>query len=116
MEEIPIRENLLVTMGVRAGVMDVRGYIDLPTGVEGEAELAAFVSESVTNYMKTDDVCFDEYIETVLTQQYGKKKSCRECWNWKYCGLSHGHGIGNCKVRGTVEKDDTTACESFRNE
>ena len=116
MRNVSIRENMLVTMGARAGSMECLGYITLPAGAAGEDKLAAFVCETVTDYLNSDgDVGFDEYIETALTKKYGRDKTCRECWNWKCCGLSHGRGIGNCKVRGTVENYDTPACESFYN-
>ena len=70
-----IRENMLVTMGARAGSMEVLEYIALPEGSAGEDELAAFVCEVVTEYLKSDgEVSFDEFIEVALTNKYGRNK------------------------------------------
>lgn len=72
-KEMLIRENMLVTMGVRAGCMEALGHIVLPDGSNGEDAVARFVSETVTNYTNTEaDIGFDEYIEAALTEKYGK--------------------------------------------
>ena len=73
MRKVSIRENMLVTMGARAGSMECLGYISLPAGSAGEDQLAAFACETVTGYLESDgDVGFDEYIEVALTEKYGK--------------------------------------------
>lgn len=79
-----IRENLLITMGVRAGCMDVHGYITLPEGSTGEDAVATFVSETVTSYLQNkEDINFDEYIETALVKKYGKG-DCELCMQIKW--------------------------------
>ena len=70
-----IRDNLLVTIGIRAAYMDVRGDIELPTGSTGEDILAEFASELVEAWFKLEpDIGFDEYIETALLNQFSKEK------------------------------------------
>jgi hypothetical protein len=51
------------------------GYIKLPEGIEGEADMALLVAKIVDAYISiNDDINFDEYIETVLMDKYGRKK------------------------------------------
>lgn len=69
-----IRDDLLVTMGARAAYMHDKDLIKLPSGVEGERELSAFVVTTVNKYIFSPglfDMNFDEYIETALTEKYG---------------------------------------------
>jgi hypothetical protein len=69
-----LRENLLVTMGVRAGSMEAAGHIRLPEGVLGEDEVADFVVRTVDAYLALPidcDISFDEFIETALTEKWG---------------------------------------------
>lgn len=74
MNRTKIYDHLLVTLGCRAGVMDMRGDIDLPIGTYGEDDLAEFAARTVDDYMTTDgDTPFDEYIETALLAKYGKE-------------------------------------------
>lgn len=66
-----LRDNLLVTAGARAAYMHCAGRIELPRGVEGEAEIAHFISTVVNRYIVFDqDENFDEYIELALTDKY----------------------------------------------
>ena len=68
-----IRDNLLVTAGARAAYMDCKSSIDIPGGLEGEDELANFVTTAVDTYLENgDDTPFDEYIESKLMAKYGK--------------------------------------------
>lgn len=69
----PDRDNLLVTAGVRAACMDSKGAIDIPSGLEGEEQLAKFIAGTVDAYLKLDDVNFDMYIEDALSKEYGVK-------------------------------------------
>ena len=62
-----LRDNLLVTMGTRAAYMDCQKIITLPDGIEGENELAKFITEKVDKYIdkyidKNIDESFDLYI------------------------------------------------------
>ena len=66
-----LRDNLLVTAGVRAAYMHDAGVIDLPGGLLGEEQLAKFISEQVDAYAWFNtDVNFDEYIESALFHEY----------------------------------------------
>lgn len=68
------RDNLLITAGARAAYMDGT-YIGLPSGVEGEAELALYISRLVDSYMLLEtEQNFDLYIETALLEKYGYKE------------------------------------------
>lgn len=69
-----LRDNLLVTAGARAAYMHCAGCIELPHGIEGEEEIALYISTVVDRYMTFDtDENFDEYIEMALTDKYGRK-------------------------------------------
>lgn len=69
---VSTRDNLLVTMGARAGGMERIGCIKLPDGVIGEYELAKFVVNKVDNYIENEiDESFDCYIEEALMKEYG---------------------------------------------
>lgn len=68
-----IRDNQLVTAGARAAYLHSSGEIDIPGGLEGEDELAYFVTKIVDYYYnELVDVNFDAYIETELIREYGK--------------------------------------------
>lgn len=70
-----LRDDLLVTAGARAAYMHYDGYIKLPEGIEGEADLARIVSNIADSYISLDDrINFDEYVETILIAKYGRKK------------------------------------------
>lgn len=69
-----VRENMLITMGCRAGEMCGMGHIALPVNVSGEDELARFVVGAVDRYIEEDiDESFDCYIEEALMKEYGKE-------------------------------------------
>lgn len=77
------RDEMLVTMGARAAYMESRGDIKLPSGVQGEHELASYVSRKVGEYMnlrdsRLVDITFDEFIETALINAYGHKEIPKE--------------------------------------
>lgn len=62
-----LRDNLLITAGLRAAYMDARYDINLP----GEDDLSRRVVELVDRYIEEKiDISFDEYIETFLLQTY----------------------------------------------
>jgi hypothetical protein len=64
--------NLYVTAGCRAGTMDMMNQIDLPTGVDGEEELAIFVEDAIGEWSRTQpDMPFDEFIENRLLLRFG---------------------------------------------
>ena len=70
-----MRDDLLVTAGARAAYMHHDGFIKLPEGIEGEAALAFLVADIVDAYLSIEDrINFDEYIETILMDKYGRKK------------------------------------------
>ena len=72
---IDIRDNLLVTAGVRAGYMHMMEEIDIPSGVKGEDRLASFIVDAVRTYLKlADDIPFDLFIENTLINEFGKEK------------------------------------------
>lgn len=75
MSKISIRDNMLVTFGCRAGVMDALGHISLPDGCAGEDELAKVGAETVDAYIREepDFTSFDEYIEVALVRAFPKK-------------------------------------------
>ena len=67
-----LRDDLLVTAGVRAGCMEYSESIKLPSGLEGEAGVANYISREVDYYIASDDRGnFDEFIEESLLARYG---------------------------------------------
>lgn len=67
-----LRNNLLVTAGVRAGCMDMSEHINLPTTIEGEHEVALYISRKVDYYLASDRrENFDEFIEKCLIRRFG---------------------------------------------
>lgn len=68
-----IRDNLLVTMGCRAGHMEAAGEILVGGTVDDDDKLAAFCSEMVDAYLNldSDDISFDEWIERALMEKFG---------------------------------------------
>lgn len=69
-----LRDNLLVTIGCRAGHMECLGFISIPSGVDGEDKLARFASRVVDRFIEDEfDMSFDEYIESALEDEYGGK-------------------------------------------
>lgn len=68
---VSLRDNLLVTTGMRIAYMDDLGVIDIPRGVEGEHAIAEFISNLVDKYLIGGDVNFDEYIEEAINEEYG---------------------------------------------
>ena len=70
-----VRDNLLVTAGARAAYMDDANVINLPSGVDGEDELATFLSAVVDQYISFrrffDEPNFDEFVEKSLQEKYG---------------------------------------------
>lgn len=71
--KVSIRDNMLVTAGTRAAYMDYRGDIEIPCSLDGEDELADFITKMVDAYIKdNDDTPFDWYIENRLMDKYGK--------------------------------------------
>lgn len=74
-----LRDNLLITAGLRAGYMDAIYDINLHGGVDGEDDLSRRVVEFVDRYIEEKiDISFDEYIETFLLQTYPNGKSEEE--------------------------------------
>lgn len=70
-----LRDNLLVTAGVRAGRMDYTEDIKLSSGLEGEDDVANYISREVDYYLASDDrENFDEFIEESLLARYGVEK------------------------------------------
>lgn len=66
------RDDLMVTMGTRAGYMECAGEILLPEGVNGEFAFSKFVAEKVDYYIDEEiDESFDLYIEEELIRKYG---------------------------------------------
>lgn len=66
-----IRDNLLITAGMRAGYMDGRGDIDLRiSSAEDEDRVASYIAGVVDEYLTLEDVIFDEYIEKALMKRY----------------------------------------------
>ena len=71
-----IRDNLLITAGSRAAYMDAFHVIDLPYGVDGEDEIADFVTKLVDEYLaKNIDEPFDIFIEKTLMKRYKNDKN-----------------------------------------
>ena len=67
-----VRDNLLVTAGVRAGFMDYSEDIKLPPGLEGEADVANYISREIDYYLAADKKDpFDIFIEESLSARYG---------------------------------------------
>lgn len=66
--------NLLVTAGCRAGCMNAAGMIELPSGVDGEDELAKFCVKAVSEWMDSRDESFDLYIEQALAEEFPCRK------------------------------------------
>lgn len=73
MQKATLHENLLVTIGCRAGAMDALGHIHLPEFSRGEDDLANTAAYVVRLYEEQDEIGFDEFIETALMAKYGKE-------------------------------------------
>lgn len=69
-----IRDNLLVTAGIRALHMDYSGEIDIPEGLEEEYKLVEFLTKVVDDYIRLDWGNFDLYLEAKLIERYGVNK------------------------------------------
>lgn len=67
-----IRDNLLVTAGMRAAHMYDADVLILPEGLKGEDEIARFVTRVVDEYLSVDPGNFDIWIEEALMKAYGK--------------------------------------------
>lgn len=69
------RDNLLVTIGSRAAYMDIQGCIDLPielpSGVDGEEEIAKACVEIVDKWDHEEN--FDLYIEEELIKRFAPR-------------------------------------------
>lgn len=71
-----IRDNLLITAGSRAAYMDAFHVIDLPYGVDGEDEVADFVTKLVDEYITNNiDEPFDVFIEKALMKRYNNENN-----------------------------------------
>jgi len=78
MRKPTIREELIVSMALRAGEMDALHYIDLDTTVVGEEALSIFIVNCVDAWINEDFDpyefdedgcdCFDIWIEEKLKQ------------------------------------------------
>ena len=68
---VKIRDNLLVTAGMRVAYMDDLGLIDIPRGEKGEHQITEFIRNLIDNYPIGGDVNFDEYIEAAIQKEYG---------------------------------------------
>ena len=66
-----IRDNLLVTAGIRAVHMDYSGEIDIHEGLEEEYKLVEFLTKVVDDYVRLDRKNFDLYLEAKLIERYG---------------------------------------------
>ena len=72
-----LKENLLVTFGARAAVLDSLGHIELPAHSSGEDELADFAVSVCNQWIDRDDndcLSFDEFIETALIEKWGSDR------------------------------------------
>lgn len=69
-----IRDNLLVTAGIRAVHMYYSGKIDIPEGLEEENKLAEFLTKVIDDYIRLDDKNLDLYLEYRLIERYGGNK------------------------------------------
>ena len=69
------RDNLLVIGGARAAYMDQIGDIEIPGGLEGEDKLAEIVVSIVDDYCAYDYMPFDDYLESRLLYDFGRKKN-----------------------------------------
>ena len=71
--QVVIRDHLLVIAGARAAYMDCAGAIHIETSVQGEEDMAKFITSIVNRYCELDqDMNFDEYIENNLIYKYQK--------------------------------------------
>lgn len=62
-----------VTIGMRIAYMDCKGLLDLPSGLPGEEEIAAFAVDIRDGYHKYE-WSWDDYIEREILKKYGKKE------------------------------------------
>jgi len=76
-----LRDNLLVTAGIRAGSMDTQACISLPSDVEGEAGTADLIAGAVNNFLECypEKQCFDLYIEAMLQEEFPAGKRAELC-------------------------------------
>lgn len=77
-KRMSIRDNMLVTLGLRAGQMEGLGYITLPAGANGEDWFAEFSIKAVDDFLANGDSYeggFDCWIEEALTSRYGTQKT-----------------------------------------
>lgn len=65
------RDNLLVTSGARVAYMNTMNHISIPDGIDGEHEVAMFISKVVDSYLCLDhEMNFDEFIEEAIQKKY----------------------------------------------
>ena len=67
-----LRDDLLITAGMRVAYMLVKDMIDIPEGVEGAHELAMFIARAVDYYLNTKHESFDLFIEERLLNGFRK--------------------------------------------
>ena len=72
-QDRPLRDNLLVTMGNRAGHMEAAGEILIGGTLDDENRLAEFCGAAVDAFLERadDDTSFDEWIERALMEKFG---------------------------------------------
>lgn len=67
-----LRDDLLVTAGSRVAWMSVSNMVALPTGVDGEREIAITIANAVDEYINNGiDESYDLFIEEAIEKEYG---------------------------------------------
>ena len=79
MNQASLRDNLIATIGRRAGYMEGIGLIEIDGTVRGEDLFAEFAVEMANAWLSMDpetmgNLSYDEYIETELLKKYGMDK------------------------------------------
>lgn len=82
-EDVSLRDNLIATLGRRAGNMECIGFIEIDGTSLGEDRFAAFAARTVSEWLALDPdasgtLSFDEFIETALIEKYRIKKGTEQ--------------------------------------
>ena len=71
-----MHDNLVATLGLRAGYMSATNVIEIGGTVAEEDDFALFASKTVAKWEagEVEEECYDIYIENELLKKYGPKK------------------------------------------
>ena len=72
-----IRDYDHVVIGMRIAYLDDRGFLEIPTGIDGEEEITTFASRLSRLFNQLteqgEDLNWDDFIEEKIIERYGRK-------------------------------------------